>query len=105
MNVPTMQPNLRVLQAPASLGLLSKEDFRQQANDLLDEMAEGRGQLEIDLAQTQEIDSSGLSALVMVHRHASDRRQQVRLRHVRPEIEFLLVLTKLDDLFHATPSA
>jgi anti-anti-sigma factor len=100
-----MQPNHRVLQAPASLGLLSREGFRLRANDLLDEMAEGRGQLEIDLGETREIDSSGLSALVMVHRHASDRRQQVRLLHVRPEIEFLLVLTKLDDLFHGTPSA
>jgi hypothetical protein len=28
-----------------------------------------------------------------------ERRQQVVLRNVCPEIEFLLVLTKLDDLF------
>ena len=35
----------------------------------------------------------------MVHRHATERRQQVVLRNVWPEIEFLLVLTKLDDLF------
>ena len=93
----------RVLQAPANLGLQSREEFRQQANDLLDAMSEGRGQLEIDLAETNEIDSSGLSALVMVHRHAADRRQQVRLRHVRPEIEYLLVLTKLDELFAHAP--
>jgi len=36
-----------------------------------------------------------------VHRHAVDRRQQVALRNPGPEIEFLLVLTKLDDLFVA----
>jgi anti-anti-sigma regulatory factor len=35
----------------------------------------------------------------MVQRHAADRRQQVVLRGVTPELEFLLVLTKLDDLF------
>jgi anti-anti-sigma regulatory factor len=88
-----------VLQAPENLGLVTREPFRQKANALLDEMGEGRGQLVVDLGATREIDSAGLSALVMVHRHAAERRQQVLLQHVGPEIEFLLVLTKLDDLF------
>ena len=36
----------------------------------------------------------------MVHRHAAERRQTGATRaRVGPEIEFLLVLTKLDDLF------
>ncbi len=35
----------------------------------------------------------------MVHRHALDHRQQVMLQHVSDEIEFLLVLTKMDELF------
>jgi anti-anti-sigma regulatory factor len=88
-----------VLQAPENLGLVTRDAFRQQANGLLDEMGVGRGQLVVDMAVTREIDSSGLSALVMVHRHATERRQQIMLRNVGPEIEFLLVLTKLDDLF------
>jgi anti-anti-sigma factor len=88
-----------VLQAPENLGLASRELFREQANQLLDEMGQGRGQLVVDLAATREIDSSGLSALVMVHRHATERRQSVILRNIGPEIGFLLVLTKLDDLF------
>jgi anti-anti-sigma regulatory factor len=95
----TVQPQNRVLQAPENLGLASRELFREQANRLLDEMGQGRGQLVVDLAATREIDSSGLSALVMVHRHATERRQSVILRHIGPEIGFLLVLTKLDDLF------
>lgn len=99
LTVSTAQPNSRVLQAPENLGLATREPFRQQANALLDEMGEGRGRLIIDLAATREIDSAGLSALVMVHRHALERRQQVMLWHVGPELEFLLVLTKLDDLF------
>jgi anti-anti-sigma regulatory factor len=94
-----VQPQNRVLQAPENLGLESRELFREQANRLLDEMGQGRGQLVIDLAVTREIDSSGLSALVMVHRHATERRQRVILRNIGPEIGFLLVLTKLDDLF------
>jgi len=99
LTISTVQPHSRVLQAPETLGLETREPFRQQANALLDEMGEGRGQLVVDLGATREIDSSGLSALVMVHRHAVERRQQVVLKNVGPEIEFLLVLTKLDDLF------
>lgn len=95
----TAQPPTRVLQAPEMLGLATREAFRRSANDLLDQMAEGAGQLVVDLGSTREVDSSGLGALVMVQRHAADRRQQVVLRGVGPELEFLLVLTKLDDLF------
>lgn len=88
-----------MLPAPENLGLITRDAFRQQANGLLDEMGAGRGQLVVEMGGTRQIDSSGLSALVMVHRHAVERRQQVVLRNVCPEIEFLLVLTKLDDLF------
>lgn len=100
----TAHPPARVLQAPASLGLATREAFRATANALLDEMSEGAGQLVVDLTGTREVDSSGLGALVMVQRHASDRRQQVVLRGVGAELEFLLVLTKLDDLFLFAPA-
>lgn len=89
----------RILHAPETLGLLTRDAFREAANELLDELGEGRGQLVVDLAATREIDSSGLSALVMIHRHATDRRQRLVLQHVGPEIQFLLALTKLDELF------
>ena len=89
----------RVLDAPMLLGLSTREGFRTAANSLLEEMAVGNGELVIDLGATREVDSAGLGALVLVQRHASDRRQQVVLRGVGPELEYLLVLTKLDDLF------
>lgn len=85
------------------LGLSTREAFRHTAAALLDEMPEGNGRLVVDFAATKEIDSAGLSALVMTQRHAADRRQQVMLLHVGPELEFLLVLTKLDDLFQFAP--
>jgi anti-anti-sigma factor len=94
---------MRVLQAPESLGLSTRESFRESANALLDEMAEGAGQLVVDLGGTREVDSSGLGALVMVQRHAADRRQVIVLSGVGAELEFLLVLTKLDDLFVFAP--
>ncbi len=89
----------RLLQAPAILGLSTREAFRDTATELLDAMPEGDGQLVIDFAATKDVDSAGLSTLVMLQRHAADRRQQIMLLHVGAELEFLLVLTKLDDLF------
>jgi len=95
----------RVLQAPANLGLPTREAFRQSAIALLDEMPRGNGVLVVDFADTKEVDSAGLSALVMTQRHAADRGQRVMLSHVGAELEFLLVLTKLDDLFQFAPIA
>lgn len=93
----------RVLPAPENLGLSTREAFRQSATALLDEMPRGNGCLVVDFAPTKEVDSAGLSALVMTQRHAADRGQQVMLLHVGAELEFLLVLTKLDDLFQFAP--
>jgi anti-anti-sigma regulatory factor len=53
----------------------------------------------IDLSATRDVDSSGLSTLVLVQRRGAERRVGVLLRSVGPELEYLLVLTKLDDLF------
>lgn len=89
----------RVLSAPSELGLPTREAFRRAANELLDEMPEGAGELVIDLGPTRQVDSSGLGALIMIQRHAAERRLDVVLRGVGPELEYLLVLTKLDELF------
>lgn len=99
LTVSTAQSPSRVLQAPENLGLATRETFRLEANSLLDEMPEGTGCLILDLGVTRQVDSSGLSALVMIQRHASGRRQKVVLRGVGAELEYTLVLTKLDDLF------
>ncbi|HRP08362.1 MAG TPA: STAS domain-containing protein [Gemmatimonadales bacterium] len=89
----------RVLDAPSPLGLATREGFRRAARDLLGEMPLGEGELVIDFRATTEVDSSGLGALVLIQRHAAERRQRVVLKGVGPEIEYLLVLTRIDDLF------
>jgi anti-anti-sigma factor len=62
-------------------------------------MPEGGGRLVVDLTGTRQIDSAGLGALMLIQRHAAERRQAVVLRNPNEEIRFLLVLTKLYDLF------
>ncbi|HXE57891.1 MAG TPA: STAS domain-containing protein [Gemmatimonadales bacterium] len=95
----TTQTVARRLPAPHRLGLESRADFREAAVALLEEMPEGVGQLVIDLGATAQVDSAGLGALMLIQRRAAERRQVVVLRNVSEELRFLLVLTKLDDLF------
>ncbi|HEY7504328.1 MAG TPA: STAS domain-containing protein [Gemmatimonadales bacterium] len=95
----TPQEVERGLSAPDTLGLETRVQIRKAATQLLEEMPEGTGRLVIDLGHTRYIDSAGLGALMLIQRRAAERRQTVVLRHPNEEIRFLLVLTKLYDLF------
>jgi anti-anti-sigma factor len=89
----------RAMMAPETLGLDTRVEIRKTAVRLLEEMPEGIGRLVIDLSRTRQVDSAGLGALMLIQRRAAERRQVVVLRNASEEIRFLLVLTKLDDLF------
>lgn len=97
------RPTVRQLTAPASLGLETRATFRQAAVRALEEMPEGESRLVIDLSGTSHVDSAGLGALMLVQRRAGERRQQVALRSASEELRFLLMLTKLEDLFELEP--
>lgn len=99
MIMKSTRPTEKVLAAPEKLGLDSRTTFRRAAGELLDALPEGSGRLVIDLGGTQHVDSAGLGALMLVQRRAAERRQTVCLRGANEELRFLLVLTKLDDLF------
>ncbi len=89
----------KTLRAPPGPGLDSRTLFRREAAALLDGLPEGSGRLGIDLTATEAVDSAGLGALMLIQRRAAERRQTVCLRGANEELRFLLVLTKLDDLF------
>ena len=93
------RPTEKVLAAPEQLSLESRTGFRRSASDLLQQLPEGSGRLIIDLSATRAVDSAGLGALMLIQRKAAERRQAVCLRGASEELRFLLVLTKLDDLF------
>jgi anti-anti-sigma factor len=95
----------RGLAAPETLGLDTRVEIRKVATRLLEEMPEGVGRLVIDLGRTRHVDSAGLGALMLIQRRAAERRQVVVLRNASEEIRFLLVLTKLDDLFQLESAA
>jgi len=97
------RPMEKTLAAPERLDLDSRTAFRRAAGEVLDLLAEGAsgggGRLVIDLSGTRSVDSAGLGALMLIQRKAAERRQTVCLRGTNEELRFLLVLTKLDDLF------
>ncbi len=95
----SLQSRTTMLTAPEHLGLDSRNEFRRSAVQLLDQLPEGQGRLVIDLSATRRVDSAGLGALMLVQRRAAERRQLVVLRNASDELRYLLVLTKLDDLF------
>ncbi len=96
-----MSPNPKkaMLSAPEHLGLDSRNNFRQEAFRLLDDLPQGDGQLIIDLKATTRVDSAGLGALMLIQRKAAERQRDVVLRNTSDELRYLLMLTKLDDLF------
>ena len=89
----------KTLAAPEALSLESRTAFRRTAVELLDQLPEGSGRLVIDLSATRAVDSAGLGTLMLIQRRAAERRVAVALRGANEELRFLLVLTKLDDLF------
>ncbi len=95
----------KVLAAPEELGLESRTVFRRAATELLEQLEEGAGRLVIDLSGTRHVDSAGLGALMLIQRKAAERRLAVCLRGANEELRFLLVLTKLDDLFELETAA
>lgn len=90
-----------MVQAPTSLGIETRANFRRQAQEALERLraAEGAGELVIDLSGTRSVDSAGLGVLVLVQRRAAEARTAVRLRGASEELRFLLVMTRLDDRF------
>ncbi len=98
-------PTTQQYTVPETLGLETRDRVRKDAIKLLDGMPEGDGRLVIDLAATTNVDSAGLGALMLIQRHAADRRQSVSLANANAEIRFLLMLTKLDELFELAPAA
>jgi ABC-type transporter Mla MlaB component len=88
----------RRIVAPGELGLDTRIPFRESAIAELGAMPDG-AVLTIDCSKTRRVDSAGLSALMLVHRHATDRGQRVALEGVSDEFRYLLALTRMDLLF------
>ena len=102
---PGLRDLARAMGCTAHLLQLYRRSQQRPRRELLEQLAEGQGRLVIDLLGTRHVDSAGLGALMLIQRKAAERRLAVCLRGANEELRFLLVLTKLDDLFELESTA
>jgi anti-sigma B factor antagonist len=79
---------------------------RQELKTLVqDGLDRGERKFLIDCAATGYIDSSGLGALVTLAKKVRELGGELRIAGLNEDLQALFELTKLDTLFHVSPSA
>lgn len=74
--------------------------FRTTINKLIEE---GKKDFIFDFSQCVFIDSTGLGALVSIYKKCAEKGGSVKLKSLRPEVEKLFKLTRLDKVFEIHP--
>lgn len=70
--------------------------FRVQINKLIEE---GQKNFIFNFSECHFIDSTGLGALVSIYKKCAEKGGSIRLKALRPEVEKLFKLTRLDRVF------
>ncbi len=79
---------------------------RQELKTLVqDGLDRGERKFLVDCAATAYIDSSGLGALVTLSKKVRELGGELRISGLNEDLQALFELTKLDTLFHVSPSA
>jgi anti-sigma B factor antagonist len=84
------------LRLSGEMDLRAASDLREH---LLRALAEGHGNLVLDLAELSFIDSTIISVLIMARKRAVTLNGEVRLRNVPGRIQRILTITGIDSLF------
>lgn len=87
-----------VLTIPPALTLAEALEFEKEVQNLYRALP-SLPKLVLDFNQTKFIDSSGLGALVICHRHSKAHSSQLTLRGVQAQVRMALEMTDLDQLF------
>jgi anti-anti-sigma factor len=66
---------------------------------------QGAGELVVDLSELYSVDATGLGVLVGAHRHAGRAGRSLLLRDVPPQVERLLLITRLHRVLRTASSA
>lgn len=75
-------------------------NFRLEVNKLIDE---GNKNFIFNFRECVFIDSTGLGALVSVYKKCVEKGGSIKLKTLRPEVEKLFKLTRLDKVFEICP--
>lgn len=71
-------------------------NFRVKVNKLIDE---GQKNFIFNFNDCNFIDSTGLGALVAVYKKCAEKNGSIKLKGLKPEVEKLFKLTRLDKVF------
>ncbi len=78
------------------LGASNSNLFRDQVRAML---TDAHRYIEVDLSQTNFVDSCGLGALISLHKTTCSRNGQVRLLNPTPPVQQILELTRMHRIF------
>ncbi len=91
-----------VLKVEGQLIVGNRQELKGMVQDGLDS---GERKFVIDCTQTGYIDSSGLGALVSLSKKVREQGGELRIAGLNEDLRALFELTKLDTLFHISPTA
>ena len=74
--------------------------FRIQINKLIEE---GNRNFIFNFSECNFIDSTGLGALVSIYKKCVEKGGSIKLKTLKPDVEKLLKLTRLDKVFEICP--
>jgi len=95
------EANTLTLSNIPELNILNSAAFRDEARAAL---REGLTTLDIDLSQTRMVDSSGLGALIALHKTMCARGGAVRILRPNPMVHQVMELTRLHRVFEIIKS-
>ncbi len=85
-----------VIDIPKDFVIDEVATFRIKINKLIEE---GQNDFVFDFSQCNFIDSTGLGALVSIYKKCNEKGGSVKLKSLKPEVEKLFKLTRLDKVF------
>lgn len=74
--------------------------FRMKINKLIEE---GHKNFVFNFSECDFIDSTGLGALVSIYKKCIEKSGSIKLKSLKPEVEKLFKLTRLDKVFEICP--
>jgi anti-sigma B factor antagonist len=98
----TNAAGVAILEIDGQLIVGNRQELKTLVQDGLDR---GERKFLIDCSRTGYIDSSGLGALVTLSKKVREANGDLRIAGLNEDLRALFELTKLDTLFHITPSA
>lgn len=84
------------IEIPKNFTVDKVAEFRLETNQLIEE---GINKFVCDFSNCEFIDSTGLGALVSVYKKCIEKQGNIRLESLKPDVEKLFKLTRLDSVF------